>query len=208
MVYLDKMGRASALADRALALCRKTPEISLEIQKELEKIRELVRRQEEKRKTTVLKWLCWGLKKREKYAYLNAWLGIEILSRQWMNAVLILPVNSGQSFPEKEQEYVIEYYPPEEFKNSLRKKRRLIQELPKGFLNAAIWKKMFRKLNPVWTDPGCSQQGRNQRRFDDVSEVREDLKQAIDTTRHMPAPSKGIVLKTVKLRADRDIVFP
>ncbi len=207
-VYLEKMEKASALLDRTLALCLKTPaEISLQTQKELEKIRGLVNRQEEKLKENRFEVAVLGLEKAGKSTLLNAWLGIEILPA--MDERCTYTSCELWSAPsEKEQEYIIEYYPPEEFQKQLEEKQRLIKELPKGFSERGDLEKDVQEIESCMDRiQAFLKQGRNQRRFDDVSEVREDLKQAIATDKAQARAIKRIVLKTVKLRADRDIVF-
>lgn len=207
-VYLEKMEKASALADRTLALCRKTPaEIPPTMRSELEKIRELVGRQEEKLKANRFEVAVLGLEKAGKSTLLNAWLGTEILPAMDERCTYTsCEVWSAPS--EKEQLYAIEYYSPVEFEQQLSEKRRLIQDLPPGNSDRNQIEQDVKEIEAYQSHiQEFLKQDRFERKFDDVNEIREDLKLAIATNKAQARSIKRIVLKTVKLRADRDIVF-
>ncbi|RLC05147.1 MAG: hypothetical protein DRI57_27760 [Deltaproteobacteria bacterium] len=202
------MEKASALLDRTIALCHKTPkEVPDEIKRELEKLRPLVKRQEEKLKANQFEVAVLGLEKAGKSTLLNAWLGVEILPA--MDERCTYTSCEIWSAPgENDQCYIIEYYPPEEFEKELAEKRKLIKELPKGFSERGDIEKDVQEIEAYYDEiQSFLRQGRYERKFSDVDEVREDLKQAIAINKAQARAIRRIILKTIKLRADRDIIF-
>jgi hypothetical protein len=207
-VYLEKMEKASALLDRTISLCHKTPkEVPDEIRKELEKLRPLVKRQEEKLKANQFEVAVLGLEKAGKSTLLNAWLEVEILPA--MDERCTYTSCEIWSAPtEDDQCYIIEYYSPEEFERQLSEKRQLIKELPKEYSGRGDIEKDVQEIETYYDQiQSFLKQGRYERKFSDVDEVREDLKQAIATNKAQARAIKRIILKTIKLRADRDIIF-
>lgn len=208
IAYLEKLEKATALLDRCSALCSKTPkEVLPDSRKALEQLRVLAARQEEKLKANRFELAVLGLEKAGKSTLLNAWLGAEILPA--MDERCTYTACEIWSAPgEEAQEYRIEYYAPAEFEQRMAQKREAADALPQGIRERAELETEIQESEAMASQiQAFLGRGEERRNFRDVDEVRSELREAIALDRARARAIRRIVLKTVNLRADRDIVF-
>lgn len=206
--FLEQLEKSMALLDRIRALAQKAPrDVPTEAAESMERLRPLISRQVRKLKDNRFEVAVLGLEKAGKSTLLNAWLGIEILPA--MDERCTYTACEIWSAPtEAEQFYRIDYYSEAELEKQLADLETAAEQLPAGLQERAKLEEDVREIRELYPQIlEFVRRERTERRFRDESEVRDDLRQAIAQNRAQARTIRRIMLKTTKLRADRDIVF-
>ena len=204
--YLDKMQGAAALLDRARDLqAHLGADLPPKIGQKLEDLAPQLTRQLTRLRDNQFHVAVLGLEKAGKSALINAWLGAEILPS--MDPRCTYTTTEIWSAPENtEQLYMIEYRTPEEFDRELEQKRETAAGLARGHdlqdleNDLEETARLEPKIRPLLGRVPL------ERSFRDVREIRGELTRTITDPAHARAVRR-IVVRTVALRAARDIVF-
>ena len=205
---LARLEKTAVLADKLVTLSNKTGvDIASELLKKLNNERPRLQRQLERLHANRFEVAVIGLEKAGKSALLNAWLGQEILpSARERCTFTSTEIWSAQT--EQDQSLQIQYYSQAEI-NQLQQQR---SNALLGLLGERERKEIQedyddteKNLNAIY-DFTKHTEGYNQS-FIDISEINEQLQEAIFRNRAQSLAIKRIQLKTVRLRSDRDIVF-
>jgi hypothetical protein len=205
---LARLEKTAVLADKLVTLSNKTGvDIAPELLKKLNNERPRLQRQLERLHANRFEVAVIGLEKAGKSALLNAWLGQEILpSARERCTFTSTEIWSAQT--EQDQSLQIQYYSQAE-----------INQLQQQRSNALLGLLGERERKEIQEDYDDTEKNLNaihdftrhtegySQSFIDISEINEQLQEAIFRNRAQSLAIKRIQLKTVRLRSDRDIVF-
>jgi hypothetical protein len=198
---LARLEQASVLADRLSALCNRVPtEVPEEARRKLDEERPRLERQLERLRANRFEVAVIGLEKAGKSALLNAWLGTEILPSA--DERCTYTTTELWSAPTEEaQELRIEYRAVIEIEAMLAQQKAVAnpdQNLQNDIAETKRWMAQILKY------AGLPETVRS---FRELTEITEELKQAVFENRPQARAIRRIQLKTTALRSDRDIVF-
>lgn len=205
--YLYQLGNSKVLLERASALCNKVPtEVPEKARLTLQKLLPVVCEQHEKLIANRFEVAVLGTEKAGKSSLLNAWLGEDILPNK--DERCTYTSCEIWSASEEEQKYHIEYYTPQEFEQQIAGKREEAKNFPEGGSDRSKIEDDIKEIEELREQINhflCK--GHDEKSFNDVNEIREDLKLAIAENKAQARAVKRLQLRTIKLREDRDIVF-
>jgi len=196
------------LLDKVQNLMTKAPQrAALEWNESLHSLRQQINRQLERLLDRRFEVAVIGLEKAGKSALLNAWLGEEILPSSDVRCTYTT-TEIWSAASEEEQMLIIEYHSQYEIDQLLAKKREELTSFREGSRDHDDLIEEIQETEHLLPQIyEYTARLKWQRGFRDISEIANELQQAVFSNRAQARAIKRIQLKTIRLHNDRDIVF-